>query len=364
MSRRRLITSLVVLLGALPLAARVAVPSFPVKTTSGPLRTRSGKIAISRPSVARAQYGFQRAGGKRDVLKLVHSVGPVYPEEARRQHLQGNVILDATVNEKGEVVNLKLIDGPRLLVKPALDAVRQWKYEPPSQAPAHTIVTVNFALGAQAGPESSNSESGKGEHLTLLSQGHAVIPSDPKCQDEGDVDVEVTVGKKGEVLEAKALSGPECLRLDVVRWVRTFHYSAPARAPAITTFSFGITNPKEANAGEAKSPTGTTKGAEAGSDSTEAVTAPVPIFKPEPPYSDEARKARVEGILVFVIVVDRQGNVSDVRAVSKPLGKGLDESAVNTLRTWKFKPATRGGRPVTVRVQVETKFRLPNDKST
>lgn len=87
------------------------------------------------------------------------------------------------------------------------------------------------------------------------------------------------------------------------------------------------------------------------------VTAPIPIYKPEPPYSEEARKAKYMGVVALMIVVDAQGNVIDVRVI-KPLGLGLDEKAVETVRTWKFKPAMRNGAPVPVRVSVEVSFRL------
>ncbi len=87
------------------------------------------------------------------------------------------------------------------------------------------------------------------------------------------------------------------------------------------------------------------------------VTPPTAIFEPEPAYSKKARKAKLMGTVVLWIVVDSQGNVSDVRVV-KPLGLGLDEKAVETVRTWKFKPAMRNGGPVPVRLSVEVSFRF------
>jgi protein TonB len=87
------------------------------------------------------------------------------------------------------------------------------------------------------------------------------------------------------------------------------------------------------------------------------VSAPIPIYKPEPPYSEEARKAKYQGTVVLWIVVDAAGNVTDERVV-KPLGLGLDEKALDTVRTWKFKPGLRNGTPVPVRVMVEVSFRL------
>ncbi len=87
------------------------------------------------------------------------------------------------------------------------------------------------------------------------------------------------------------------------------------------------------------------------------VSAPVPIYSPDPPYSEEARKAKYSGIVVVSIIVDAQGNVRDIQVV-KPLGLGLDEKAVETIRTWRFKPALRNGSPVPVRMLVEVSFRL------
>jgi TonB family protein len=87
------------------------------------------------------------------------------------------------------------------------------------------------------------------------------------------------------------------------------------------------------------------------------VSEPVPIYKPDPAYSEEARKAKYQGTVVLWIVVDASGAVQDCKVV-KPLGLGLDEKAVETVKTWKFKPAMRSGSPVPVRVMVEVSFRL------
>jgi TonB family protein len=87
------------------------------------------------------------------------------------------------------------------------------------------------------------------------------------------------------------------------------------------------------------------------------VSAPIPIYSPEPAYSEEARKAKFSGIVMLWIVVDAQGMVRNVQ-IAKHLGMGLDEEAVKTVSTWKFKPALRHGVPVPVQVEVEVSFRL------
>lgn len=61
---------------------------------------------------------------------LLHRVMPVYPSEARQLHVQGTVVLEATINENGLIENLKVISGSPLLSKSALEAVRKWRYSP------------------------------------------------------------------------------------------------------------------------------------------------------------------------------------------------------------------------------------------
>jgi TonB family protein len=90
---------------------------------------------------------------------------------------------------------------------------------------------------------------------------------------------------------------------------------------------------------------------------SKGVVKPLPIYKPDPPYTKEAKDAKVQGTVILKIVVDAQGNVSEAK-VTKSLDKGLDESAVNTVKTWKFKPATKNGKLVTCKLLVEVSFRF------
>jgi len=92
------------------------------------------------------------------------------------------------------------------------------------------------------------------------------------------------------------------------------------------------------------------------------VKAPVPIFNPEPPYTPQARKDKVQGAIIAAVDVDASGNVAGINltavSLSTSVGEGLDESALKTLRKWKFKPAMKKGKPVPVTVMVEVTFRL------
>ncbi len=88
------------------------------------------------------------------------------------------------------------------------------------------------------------------------------------------------------------------------------------------------------------------------------VSAPVALFEPEAEFSDEARRAKYQGVCLVGLIVDAQGNPQNVHIV-RALGMGLDEKAMEAVRKYKFKPAMKDGKtPVAVYVNVEVNFRL------
>ena len=87
---------------------------------------------------------------------------------------------------------------------------------------------------------------------------------------------------------------------------------------------------------------------------------PHPIYKPEPPYTGEALRLKVEGSVALQVALDEHGDVTDVKETSQPLGHGLDETAIKTVKTWKFSPAMKSGTAVATTIQVEVSFRLFN----
>jgi TonB family protein len=86
-------------------------------------------------------------------------------------------------------------------------------------------------------------------------------------------------------------------------------------------------------------------------------TKPRQIKAKEPKFSAQARRDKVQGIAVLLIVVTREGGTTDIR-VRYGIGHGLDEEAVKAVRKWKFAPATKDGKPVAVQVSVEVDFHL------
>ncbi len=87
------------------------------------------------------------------------------------------------------------------------------------------------------------------------------------------------------------------------------------------------------------------------------VSAPRAISTPDPEYSEEARKAKYQGVCVLWLIVGPDGRPRDIK-VARSLGMGLDQKAVEAVRNWKFEPAMKDGRPVAVQINVEVNFRL------
>lgn len=80
-------------------------------------------------------------------IKVVHKVDAAYPEEAKRKGVEGNVILEITINEKGEVADARVQSGDELLSKAALDAMKQFRFSNSLQKPVLATMTFNFVLG-------------------------------------------------------------------------------------------------------------------------------------------------------------------------------------------------------------------------
>jgi periplasmic protein TonB len=87
------------------------------------------------------------------------------------------------------------------------------------------------------------------------------------------------------------------------------------------------------------------------------VSAPQLLLKVEPEYSEEARKAKYQGVVVLSVVVDENGRARDLKII-RPLGLGLDEKAIEAVMKWKFRPGQLNGKAVPVAATIEVNFRL------
>jgi TonB family protein len=139
-----------------------SLPGAPKPATSvdppsgGLVVTQNGKVIFRLPGESAAGAGSKAKGNggrpESDVAasRLIHRVEPEYPEEARTQHIQGSVTLDVQIGGEGAVHNIAVVDGNAMLAEAAVQAVRQWRYQPYSvdgrPVEMQTRVTIRFTL--------------------------------------------------------------------------------------------------------------------------------------------------------------------------------------------------------------------------
>ena len=100
------------------------------------------------PGAGEIQWVYGRtsytAKGNATTLEKVRDVRPVYPPMAMRYGVQGSVVVEAAVNDRGEVVDARVIESVPMLNQSTIDAVRQWRFDPATVAPigAGVLITV------------------------------------------------------------------------------------------------------------------------------------------------------------------------------------------------------------------------------
>jgi len=90
---------------------------------------------------------------------------------------------------------------------------------------------------------------------------------------------------------------------------------------------------------------------------TGSFTAPVVLYQVEPEFSEEARKAKLQGVVMLYGEVDTNGWLRNIR-VTRGLGLGLEEKAIAAVKQWRFRPGTRDGKPVVAAAAIEVNFHL------
>lgn len=86
--------------------------------------------------------------------------------------------------------------------------------------------------------------------------------------------------------------------------------------------------------------------------------APHIVYQPDPDYPDEARKRGVQGTVVLSVTVGTDGKAHNFKVESTP-GYGLEKSAVEAVKQWRWEPALANGKPADVKVNVSIQFSLP-----
>jgi len=293
---------------------------------------------------------------------LTRKVEAEYSPQARAAKLQGTVYLYIEVDPDGKPENVQVMHGLGLgLDEKAVEAVKQWEFKPgmaggqPARVAQSAAVAFRLDDGGpwrvrQIAYSVIRDPKRRGEILSKPVLSRYSIPDPAACPADGGAAImEFLIGEDGSP-----------------RGVRTDHPDDPvsqAAAKAIESWEFRAASskgkPRGANAviQFECAPSVTSASDPPSYRVGNGVVRPIPMYQPEPEYSEAARTSRAQGPVTLTVVIDRFGHVSRLR-VNQMLGLGLDEKAMETVLQWRFKPGTLNGKPVAVLAQILINFRL------
>lgn len=289
---------------------------------------------------------------------LQKKVDPEYSAEARAAGLQGSVVLNIEIAPDGRTQDPRIIHALGMgLDEKAIEAVKQWRYDsaPNPNAPLlRRVVEVPFRL-KPAGPWVLDASVFRtqpigGAVATTKPELRQYAAPDPAvCSAQGYVAVNFDIGSDGVPSDIQiAADAAGSLRDRVLTAVQSWRFRPATWNGSDSPGSARVLlecHPAETLAAPGQIYSGA------------VVVPPALLFRLEAEYSQEARKAKLQGQITLSLIVEPDGKVSGVR-VLRPLGMGLDEQAIGAVMQWRFKPGTKDGKPVRVAAQVTVSFRL------
>jgi len=233
--------------------------------------------------------------------RVTQCVFPEYPARALDSHITGAVDIGLAVSPEGDVGNRsRVLDGPPLLVQPAMAAIRRWKFRPNMVQGEGTWSRVRVLVRFNA------------DGTTAVDFAPAILAD--SFGDPG-------TPKLTAAAVPKPASSPQCELMN-----------EPTQAPIFENGAY------KAGIG--------------------GIGFPGCIACPDPSYSDQARLAKISGIVVLHLIVTADGRTANIQ-VQRSLGYGLDEEAVKAVGEWRFRPALGlDGKPVPVWTDIEANFKI------
>ena len=289
---------------------------------------------------------------------VIKRVEPDYTSEARAAKLDGTLTVYVDVETSGKPSNVQVLQGLGMgLDEKAIEAVKQWEFQPATLAgmPVKSAqgVELSFRLGAENEPHvrhTSYTVKRKDKRDTILTK--------PVLSRYRRPEASVCADLNGSPISASFQiddSGvPKNIHIDspnvrlfseaIQEWRFDSARSNGKTTTSTATFTFQC-GPVETSAAPAEA------------IAIGRVSAPVPTFRPEPEYSEEARRAKWQGSVRLSLVVDTEGFVIRM-TTEQMLGYGLDANAMEAVKSWRFKPGIKDGKAVPVKAVIQVQFRL------
>jgi len=352
-----------------------------------------------------------------DVMRgvLMKKVAPVYPPLARQARIQGTVILKVVIDKSGNVFEVDLVSGHPMLSPAAMDAVRQWKYQPylvnGEPVDVETNVQVIFRLDDQPAP-SNIGPPGAMDGRTFVgpqggglaggfAAGRVVVPeavmrdlrtanvtptyapSALASRVQGSVILSLQISRSGEVTNVIRVASHPMLVQAAIEAAKQWKYEPyrvngePVDVVTTAQIDFILSSDQDSEGSVRDAPLNLSP---SGSESIAGSSAPAPpsgttapalpkrvrtspgvsqallISKVNPVYPPDAREQHIQGVVRLKVNIDTEGNVSTLELISgHPL---LAPAAIDAVKQWKYRPYLLNGEPIEVETEVQVNFVL------
>ncbi len=352
---------------AMPTTAPASVPARAIAPASIEASAGAGayeeRRQATKPGVTPTGQQAPRPGMStaKPAPKIVSKVEPVYPPDARANRVQGFVVLEARISPAGLVTDVKVLRSIPLLDQAAIDAVRQWRFEPMPTAAVFTT-TIRFALdgkgklataegvsGGVAGEVAGGAEREAASAMKAFSALKAVNRVEPDLGGgaalggaESVVIVGGAVTTSGTVTGLHGISGAAELAQRAVDAVNRWTFVPPDAEQTLVVGFNAAAQPDRK--GEISLKVGG------------GVTPPRKTKDVKPVYPPAAAGERVQGIVIIEATIGPDGKVREAR-VLRPI-EGLNEAALTAVLQWEFTPTLLNGVASAVIMTVTVNFTL------
>jgi len=320
----------------------------------------------------------------------IQKTEPEYTNEARLAGLEGVVELTGTITEQGQPKDMHVTGSLGFgLDERALAAVQQWVFQPGmldgQPLPVYTTVSMEFHLPEKHSrwhliradfqppedvirPQFSKTSYPYGSGISAAAAEEGWVLT--AIGRQATATISFSVNEHGNPTDLQVLNssapiwGNEAIAV-VRNWqfVPGSKFGAPTSVPGTVDLVWGARNLTSKSFQWAVTQLSSSLFvATSAPATTDGGVSPRVIYATEPEYTEDARKAGLQGTVVVNLFVAQDGTPENLR-VDTPLGFGLDEKAIEAVRQWRFSPRLMNGVPVRARTAVEVRFRLPRDAS-
>ena len=353
-----------------------------------PARKDGAAVAseIRMPFVVVTEDGEGAMAGKRTVPKATHQERPIYPFAMRASGMRGEVVVDFIVDIEGRVRNPYVVRSLNpSFDDAAIDAVRQWTFEPGRVAeqpkPTHMQVPIVFQLDETYEGGQGPLTEGRRPDLSKLPEAYRYdTPPKPRgtvrvvypyallrAQKTGKAVIRYVVGPDGHVVEAQIgteTTIPELgLALRAAVECFTFEPGLKGGKPCLALQGFQQEFNRDARWALVSDEDTALLRREEKKPQTiltlrDLDAAPVPLSRQPPQFPLAAVGKSPTGEAMIEFLIDEEGRARLPRIVSAT-DDAFGYAAVQSVATWRFEPPTRGGKPVVVRAQIPITFGGP-----